>query len=236
MIKKTMTVVAVAGISGLLVAGIAASGSNSDQQRFGEITVERINVVDSDGTLRMVIFNQDRAPGIYAHGVEYPHPSRPPAPGIGFYDEEGTEIGGLTVSGAPGEAGAPPRAHGILAFDRFNQDQVVSMQYQQTGDTYSGGLYVVDRPSVPMDYPRLGALAGLEEEALLAEYMALVETGMVSASNRATLIRNSRGDAILALGDGQGRTRLMFRVTEDGTVSAEVLGEDGQVLRDLLAE
>ena len=50
--------------------------SQPDKQAFGEIDVQRINIREADGTLRMVISNTDRMPGIIHKGVNHPHPNR----------------------------------------------------------------------------------------------------------------------------------------------------------------
>src|SRR6185312_5421194 len=61
---------------------------------FDEIDVHRINVVEPDGTLRLAISDQDRFPGLIIEGKEYPHPDRKAA-GMLFYNNQGTEAGGL---------------------------------------------------------------------------------------------------------------------------------------------
>lgn len=77
----------------MLLAG-AAAPKTSD---FDEITVHRINVVEPDGTLRMVISNHARLPGIIVRGKEQPF-DRPQA-GMIFYNDEGSENGGLIFGG-----------------------------------------------------------------------------------------------------------------------------------------
>ena len=57
------------------------------RKSFDEITVHRINVVEPDGTLRMVISAHARLPGIIVHGKEQPF-ARPQA-GMLFYNDEG---------------------------------------------------------------------------------------------------------------------------------------------------
>ena len=63
-------------------------------QKFEQINVERINLVEPDGTLRLVISNKALAPGIIIKGKEHPHPDRKSA-GMIFFNDEGTENGGL---------------------------------------------------------------------------------------------------------------------------------------------
>jgi hypothetical protein len=57
--------------------------------------VQRINVVEPDGTLRLVISNQAVFPGVIINGKEYPHEDRKSA-GILFSTREN---GGLIFGG-----------------------------------------------------------------------------------------------------------------------------------------
>jgi hypothetical protein len=64
-------------------------------------------------------------------GVEYPHPGRTPAAGLVFYNDEGTETGGLIHAGATGE---PEHQSGVHpSFDNFEQDQVVVLASHDNG-------------------------------------------------------------------------------------------------------
>jgi hypothetical protein len=89
----------------LVFAAIAVSGFRqpAKPQNLGEITVERINIVDADGTLRLVISNKDRMhPGVVGGKVL----QRPrPYAGLLFFNDQGDEAGGLTLRGreAPGQ-------------------------------------------------------------------------------------------------------------------------------------
>src|SRR5258708_26334994 len=64
---------------------------------FDQINVHRINVVEPDGTLRMVISDHAKLPGIITRGKEQPF-ARPQA-GMIFYNDEGSENGGLIIGG-----------------------------------------------------------------------------------------------------------------------------------------
>jgi hypothetical protein len=63
--------------------------------RFTEISVERINVVDANGTRRMAITNRERLPNLVIDGKELPRANRSVQPaGIVVYDEQGNEAAG----------------------------------------------------------------------------------------------------------------------------------------------
>ncbi|MGQ0715626.1 MAG: hypothetical protein ACT4PJ_18155 [Gemmatimonadaceae bacterium] len=62
--------------------------------RFTEIDVERINIVEPDGKLRMVISNRPRSTGPIYKGKPFGYPGGS-RPGIIFFNDEETENGGL---------------------------------------------------------------------------------------------------------------------------------------------
>ena len=82
----------------LLAAFTLAGSAAAKVQRFDEIDVHRLNVREPDGTLRMVISNHTRLPGVIVRGKENPPADRPYA-GMLFYNDEGTENGGLVFGG-----------------------------------------------------------------------------------------------------------------------------------------
>lgn len=65
---------------------------------FEEISVERINIVEKNGLNRMVLANSDKSPGGVKNGKEI-FKSDSPRPGMIFYNDEGTENGGLIFRG-----------------------------------------------------------------------------------------------------------------------------------------
>ncbi len=68
---------------------------------FEEITARRINVVNEDGTVQVVISGKDRAPD---WSIDCARFKRLKAAGMIFYNEEGCECGGLQFSGVKGES------------------------------------------------------------------------------------------------------------------------------------
>ena len=99
--------------------GFAATAKRST---FDEIYVHRINVVEADGTLRMILSNKTRFPGIIVKGKEYPHEERKTA-GILFFDDEGTENGGLIFGGMRGIDGKV-ESWGHLSFDQYARSNI----------------------------------------------------------------------------------------------------------------
>jgi hypothetical protein len=114
-------------------------------QSFDEIQVHRIDVVEPDGTLRMVISNRDRLPGVIVKGKEFPKEDRPGA-GMLFYNNEGSENGGLIFGGHRNEKGEVVDSGGSLTFDKYGQGrQIVQLAGVDDKDNQFAGLAVNDQ-------------------------------------------------------------------------------------------
>lgn len=110
----------------LTLAGAAAARGQSRVQQFDEIDVRRINLREPDGTLRMVISNHARLPGVIVRGKENPPVDRSYA-GMLFYNDEGTESGGLVFGGHQNAKGEVTNSGGMLTFDRYAGSQIVQL-------------------------------------------------------------------------------------------------------------
>src|SRR5919199_1235573 len=111
----------------VVVLALGAFRQGARKARFTEIDVERINVVEPDGKLRMVIANRPRSIGPIYKGKPFGYPGGS-RPGIIFFNDEGSENGGLTFSGRRNPDGTYQASTG-LSFDQFNQDQILYFQY-----------------------------------------------------------------------------------------------------------
>jgi hypothetical protein len=112
-------------------------------QAFDEIQVHRINIVEPDGTLRMVISNRDRLPGVIVKDKESPKVDRPGA-GMLFYNNEGTENGGLVFGGHRNEKGEIVDSGGSLTFDKYGASQIVQLAGVDDKNDKFAGLAVND--------------------------------------------------------------------------------------------
>src|SRR5207302_10939839 len=107
----------------LVILTTAAFRQAATAQNLGEITVQRINVVDANGTLRLVISNRDRMhPGVMdGKTIDRPRP----VAGLLFFNDEGDEVGGLTFTGQ--EKDGKGRASGTFTFDQWKQDPTIGI-------------------------------------------------------------------------------------------------------------
>ncbi|MBV8673696.1 MAG: hypothetical protein JOZ33_09710, partial [Acidobacteriaceae bacterium] len=121
-----------------LVAAAKPHGSE-----FDEIRVHRINILEPDGTLRLVISNKDRLPPVIIKGKEHPEAGEPRSQaGMLFYNDEGSENGGLIFGGRKNEKGEVVDSGGSLSFDKYGEGQIVQLAGVDEKDNQFAGLRV----------------------------------------------------------------------------------------------
>jgi hypothetical protein len=213
----------------ILFTGFDLSGRHQ-KLKVRELTVQRINIIEPDGTLRMVISNKARAPGIYIKNKERLEGHHGNTAGLLFMNDEGTETGGLTFSGYR-DADGNARTSGHLAFDRYMQDQVITFSAQQVNDQRSTQVNMLDQPAWPItDYldliDRIEDLPPAEQQAAIAEFLSTHESG----ASRLSLSRRPDRSVGLELKDTAGRPRAILKVDADGTPRLQFLDEQGNLL------
>lgn len=202
------------------------------KMQIDELDVQRINVVEPDGTLRMVISDKANFPGAIFKGKEYPH-ARPNA-GMLFYNDEGTENGGLIFSGHKDKDGKIVDSGGSLTFDKYEQDQLVQLLGAHDSSGHLAGLIVSDRADRPIEQDfieadRLKAMTQAQRDALMKQRQ---KDGYYGAT-RIAVTRSDDGVAKISLRDGQGNPRIVLGVAADGSSSLRFLDADGKVLNEL---
>lgn len=209
-----------------VVIGMAVSGAAPAPAKgvFTELDVQRINVREPDGTLRMTISNQASFPQIIVKGQEYAHPGRSAA-GMLFFNDEGTENGGLIFGGS--EKNGVRSNGGSLTFDRYHQDQTIQMVSSEDGPARRAGIVVSDRPDGLLDFPAIAKIGALPEAQREAAYKAANAGG----AQRAFLGRTTDGVSQLSLRDADGRKRLVLAVTPQGEATIQFLDAQGKVTR-----
>jgi hypothetical protein len=204
------------------------------KQSFDEITVHRIKVVEPDGTIRLVLTNSANSPGIFIKNKEYPHPNGRKSAGLLFFDEEGTEDGGLSYGISKDAAGHVTGSDGHLSFDQYMQDQIFTIDAGRDGDKKFSLLRMDDRG----DYPITDALEAITRISKLpadqreAELKRFLETHS-GDHPRVILGRARDGGSVLQLKDTEGRDRLVLRVAPDGSPKLQFLDATGKVVSEL---
>lgn len=202
----------------------------SQKTKFAEIDVERINIVEKDGQLKMVISNSERQhPGV----VDGKTLSRKRPPGMIFFNEKGDECGGLTFEGnqKDGQAGASAS----LTFDKFRHDQTVGIQHLEGNNgQYYAGLRVWERPDTSLG-PVIEKLAAIEKMSEGPEKAAALKElrEMPSGAERVMVGRDREKVAVIRLSDAKGKPRIKLSVGADGAPKLDFLDETGKVTYSL---
>ena len=212
---------------------LAAFKQASQKQKFTEIDVERINVVEKDGKLRMVISNRDRSIGPIYKGKPFGYKGGT-RPGIIFFNDEGTENGGLTFTGKR-EADGTFRSSSGFSFDQFNQDQVVYLQYNDNNGRRNMGLTIADRSDADIydlvaerDSIVKAVPEGPARNAALEKWAA-PRNGVPLFAPRVYVGRDISKAALVNLSDRNGKPRIRLMVDSLGTPSLEFLDAAGTV-------
>ena len=212
---------------------LAAFRQASQKQKFTEIDVERINVVEKDGKLRMVISNRDRSIGPIYKGKPFGYAGGT-RPGIIFFNDEGTENGGLTFDGKRDADGTYHSQSGF-SFDQFNQDQVLYLQYNDRNGRRNMGLTIADRADTDIydlvaerDSIMKAVPEGPARTAAIQKWAA-PRNGVPLVAQRVYVGRDVSKAALVNLSDRNGKTRIRMMVDSLGAPSLEFLDETGKV-------
>jgi len=214
--------------AGCVIAACATAGST----HFDEITVQRINVVEPNGTPRLIIANKSKFPGSFFGGQEVPRPDRQQT-GFLFMNDEGTEMGGLVFSGVKDTDGQI-RHSGHLSFDQYDQDQIFAVDAGQDGARKRSLLAFSDRGDYSLhdaipEIARIKALPPGEQQAAMRAFFA----AHPGDHQRLLIGRAPDQSAILRMMDTEGRDRIVMRVSADGAAVLQFLDDKGKVTDEL---
>lgn len=210
----------------------AFKGQSTQRTSFSEIDVERINIVEPDGKLRMVISNRPRSIGPIYKGKPFGYPGGT-RPGIIFFNDEGTENGGLTITGSRDAQGVY-RASSSWSFDQFDQDQILTLQYADNNGQRRTGLTVADRADrniydIVMQRDSINAMPDTVARRGALEKLMGPVNGVPLAATRLYVGRDVAKNAVVNLFDPLGRVRLRMRVDSLGRASLDFLDDVGRV-------
>ena len=206
---------------------------NADQQRISVLDVERINVVEPDGTLRLTISNSARLPDPILDGKAYPLRQGHPAAGLVFFNDAGDEQGGMIWHGA--EVDGQPAMGASVTFDAWRQDQTIQMSHSETEGHRWTGLRLIDRPPAPLGPALDKVLAaralpeGPARDSAMAALTRSPEAAALKATQRLQIGRTGDGSAVVTLSDVEGRPRLMLAVDSLGVPTVKLMDSSGRV-------
>ena len=228
---RLLTVYAVVSTAALLVL-LWAAFLRPPRADFGHIRAQRIDLVEPDGRLALVLSDEARLPGPIVNGREVQ--PRHGAAGLLFFNANGDETGGLVYGDTRSDSVLDHEVH--MSFDQYEDDQVLVLDHSQRAGRIATGIRVMDRRA-PFTLAKM-----LEEQRLSRDGTAdqreeaerwLAEHGKeYRVANRVILGSYGRS-ALLQLNDTQGRPRIRMVVDSADAVRLEFLDASGKVVRRL---
>ena len=220
------------------------SGATSAKVRFGEIDVERINIIEPDGKYRIVLSNRPRSIGPIYMGKPFGYEGGG-RPGMIWFNDEGTENGGFTFTGAKCETGTSsvtgkPCTKGTYAaqthftFDQFDQDQIFVMNYNDQNGERRVGITINDRKddNIYNYVLRRDSIRKIVDSTRRTAALAELSAGSPDSpriAERLYVGRDVSKNAIVNLRDKSGKTRLRMLVDSLGGARIEFLDVDGKI-------
>ena len=231
--KHLTTAWLVATTAAVVFLGYNQAVSQQREMTLEKLTVQRLDVVEKDGTPRFIVSNSTTQPGLIWGNKEFKHHSREGG-GVLFFNREGDEVGGMSFDG--GKTADGWRAGGGIMFDQYKQDQTVGLTYSDRNGQRQAGLRVWDRPEwnmgelLPLSDKAARAKTDEEKQAIRQEMMAFAQSKGDLGGER-LFVGKSLEDSVVRLNDKQGRPRLVMKVDGKGQPSIEFLDAEGKVTR-----
>lgn len=219
-----------------LSAVILTTGMKTDNSaRFETLSVERLNIIEADGTVKMLLTNTTRFPVTEEVNGKVLNEDRKKRSGMLFFNEEGTEAGGFIYDGRKNEHGHS--AGMSLTFDKYDGDQVMQLLTvdEKRGDrrVIRSGLAFNDRAEFEtQDRTReiMRELAQISDrstrQAKVAEYE---QQGLIGGAPRILLGKTASQNNGLFLFAKDGSPRAMFYVDEHDEVQLQFINSKGNI-------
>ncbi|MDI9257918.1 hypothetical protein [Flavobacterium sedimenticola] len=229
---------AVATVLGIVFVTNAAFNKNGNQ-KFSEIDVERINIVEKDGTVKMIITNVDKFPnGKTKINGRPTNEERKKRSGMLFFNEDGIECGGFIYDG---QKSANGHSSGLsLTFDQYDGDQVMQLLTQdyKEGDyrRVTSGLMFSDRPTKESQIKTGLIMKELEElgkkdpKAADEKYKTYVEQGLLGGAPRMMLGKSGSESNGVFLFDNKGMPKAMFYVDKENNAKLDFFDDKGNTI------
>lgn len=218
---------------------IGSAFKKSGTQKMEELDVERINIVENDGTVRMVITNRERFPnGQEKVNGRLTNEDRKKRSGMLFFNEDGIECGGFIYDGQKKSNG---HSSGLsLTYDQYDGDQVMQLltqDYREGEKRFvSSGLMFNDRPAKESQLSTAAIMKELDslgkENPAAAEerYRAYEAAGLIGGAPRIMLGKSRSENNGLFLFDDKGKPKAMFYVDKKNSAKLDFFDESGNVI------
>lgn len=218
---------------------LSSAFKNNGNQKFTEIDVERINIVENDGTVKMVITNVGRFPnGKDQINNRATNADRKKRSGMLFFNEDGIECGGFIYDGQKKTNG---HSAGLsLTYDQYDGDQVMQLltqDFQKGNERYvSSTLAFNDRPAKESQQKtheimeELKVLQQKDPKAMEQKMTEYEKQGLLGGVPRVMLGKSRSQNNGLFLFDDKGKPKAMFYVDKNNTAKLDFYDDNGNTI------
>jgi hypothetical protein len=200
-------------------------------ENFDEINVKRINIIENDGTIRMVLSNKERQHPGRIDGKDFDKRER--RAGLVFFNDEGDECGGIGYS-------TEKRGNGVfsgmlITMDRYKNDEVVNIsnaEMVENGKIVSRrGIGISDFPADSHLGKSMKALEEIQKITDPAEREKKMKEGIEKYGSKSLVFLGKNPDNTqgLFLNDAKGQPRMKIYVDEKGNPKIQTLDSKGKV-------
>lgn len=202
--------------------------TRSNATKFRVLEAQRINIRESDGTLRLAISNKELQDTGNIDGIPIHEPGKRHA-GMIFFNDLGDEMGGLIFGGTSKE-----NTGGSLTFDRWKNDQTIQFLYADSKGRTTTGLFVNDRPNddtllkVLQRQKNIAKLASKEKKAAQESLLDDVRSKKIDLGTTRLFSGVKDGVAQIVLYDANGRAKIKISAGPDGVGKIEAFDDGGK--------
>ncbi|ETN94118.1 hypothetical protein [Zhouia amylolytica] len=210
--------------------------NKSGNPTFNTIDVQRINIVEPDGTVKMIITNLDQFPnGMDTINGRSTNVNRKKRSGMLFFNEDGIECGGFIYDGSKNENG---HSSGLsLTYDQYDGDQVMQLL---TTDTKKGDKRTVSSTLMFQDRAVNESQEGMREimnelnsitdpKLRRARYKEYEQKQFIGSKPRIMLGKSKSNNNGLFLFDQDGKAKAMFYVDGNNNAKLEFYDDNGEI-------
>lgn len=191
-----------------------------------ELNVEKLNIVEADGSLKMSLFNSKNIPSLIMDNIDLlpGHREKDGISGLMFYNNHGDECGGLIYGSKVNEDGTVSMGMS-LTFDKWKQDQVVQMHLQKENEMEQYGISIYDRPNKHIKQT-LQTLDEFRTETNKEKQAELVQELNKDNQKRIFVGKDFDGETKIALFDKNGKEQIRLAIDVFDQLKIMIAGEE----------
>ncbi len=190
-----------------------------------ELNVEKLNICEKDGTVKMTLFNSDNIPSLIMDNEDLlpGHREKDGISGAMFYNNHGDECGGLIYASSVNEDGVVEMGMS-LTFDKWKQDQLLQLHLQKQGEKEQYGFSIYDRPNIHVK-ESLEIMKQYHKEENIKEKNKLAKQLMKDNHKRIFVGHDYDGQTKISMFNNEGQEKLKLYIDDEGEPQLSINGK-----------